>query len=188
MPDVGKKITNTSLEGKTIALETRNYRIISYEKIAPKEAIIISDDYSYLNSFNWFYPILPSAETPISQGTVYPVKQKDLARVIFKEHFDEKTCLVKGEVVCEEIAFSPEQELSARLLVTIKIQQQRKDNTMFSADLIGFAKTSVGTSAEVELEISGPFTLSHPIIIRDEKKIASSATGVLTVKSKLTKK
>ncbi|MBI5778269.1 MAG: hypothetical protein HZA49_02280 [Planctomycetes bacterium] len=187
MPDDGKKTMTTSLEGKTLALESKNYQIISYEKTAPKEAVIISDDYTYVNSLNWFYTCLPGVENAVAIGSSYPIKSNELARVIFKEYYNEKSCVVIGNGVLEEVIKS-RKTLSSRILINVKIKQKTKD-TESSVELIGFCKlVAGGDNPSLELEIAGPFTITKPSVTHDEKKILSSASGNLKIKSRVTLK
>ncbi|MFH1232096.1 MAG: hypothetical protein V1709_11450 [Planctomycetota bacterium] len=195
MPDTGRTLIKTSLEGKTIALECKNYQIFSCEKLAPKEATIIGDDYSYVNSFNWIYFLLPEAGTTLAVGASYPIKQKELGRIIFKEHFNEKSCVISGNGVLEEVTNPPDlgqagvkTDKTARLLITLKITQTKTDNTIFTADLIGFCKISVNSEPALDLEISGPFNITQTNLTSEDKKISSSADGVLKIKSRITLK
>ena len=192
MPDTGQTLTRTSLEEKTLALECKNYQVFSCEKLAPKEATIIKDDYSYVNSFNWIYSLLPDAEITLAVGASYPIKNKELGRIIFREHFNEKSCVISGNGVLEEI-----DKTTARLLITIKIKQTQTDNTVLTADLIGFCKTSTSLTGQVgqvnsepvlDLEISGPFNITQPAFTSEEKKLSPSVDGVLKIKSKITLK
>ena len=184
MPDEGKKTLVTSLEGKTLALDSKNYQIVAYEKIAPKEANIINDDYSYVNSFNWFYACLPGADAAVAVGASYPIKSNELARVIFKGHYNEKSCVVIGNGVLEEVTKS-RKILSARMLISVKIKQKVGD-TESNVELIGFCKlVSGGDAPSLEMEISGPFTITKSPITQDGKKILSSTSGNLRVKSRV---
>lgn len=187
MPGDGKKAMTTSLEGKTLALESKNYQVASYEKIAPKEDIIISDDYPYINSFNWFYACLPGADNAIAIGSSYTIKSNELAKVIFKERYNEKTCVVIGNGVLEEMTRA-RKTLSARILINVKIKQKVND-TESTVELIGFCKlVAGGDTPSLELEITGPFTITKAPITQDGKKILSSANGNLKIKSRVTLK
>jgi hypothetical protein len=184
MPDEGKKAQTSSLEGKTLALESKNYRIVSREKTAPKGEDIINDDYSYVNSFNWFYACLPGADTPVTMGSAYPIKGSELAKLIFKEQYDEKSCVVIGTGVLEEVAKS-RKVLSTRILINLKIKQKTKDLES-GIELIGFCRLVSGSDApSLELEISGPFAFNQESAIHDDQKILSSTSGNLRIKSKV---
>jgi hypothetical protein len=184
MPDDGKKTLAISLEGKTLALESKNYQIIAYEKIAPKEDNIINDDYSYVNSFNWFYACLPGVDSTVAVGASYPIKSDELARVIFKGYYNEKTCVVIGNGVLEEVTKS-RKTLSARMLINVKIKQKVGD-TESNVELIGFCKlVSGGDAPSLEMEISGPFTITKSPITQNGKKILLSTSGNLRVKSRV---
>ncbi|MDI6733041.1 MAG: hypothetical protein QME51_02750 [Planctomycetota bacterium] len=185
MPDEGKKTQSTSLEGKTLSLETKNYQIVSHEKIAPKEVVVIKDDYFYLNALNWFYSCLPNAEDSLEIGASYPLKSKDLAKIIFKEHFNEKFCTITGSGVLEEVTQSPSPSvMTARVLINLKIKQMKED-TKFNVELIGLCKISKGKTQSIELELSGPFTIIQPTFSHEGKKISSSTEGTLRIKSKI---
>jgi len=184
MPDEGKKIISTSLVGKILALESKNYQVVSYEKIAPKEDNIINDDYAYVNSFNWFYACLPGSDNAVAIGSAYPIKGNELAMVIFKGRYDEKSCAVSGNGILEEVVKS-KKTLSARILINVKIRQKIGD-TESSVDLIGFCKlVSGGDEPCLEMEISGPFTITQSPITQDEKEILSSTSGNLRIRSKV---
>lgn len=183
MPDTGRTLIKTSLEGKTLGLECKNYQIASCEKLAPKDAAIISDDYSYVNSFNWVYFLLPDAGTALEVGASYPIKNEELGRIIFREHLNEKSCIIGGNGVLEEVTAD---KTAARLLITLKIKQTKTDNTVLTVDLIGLCKVSIDSEPALDLEISGPFNITQPSLTSEGKKLLSSADGVLKIKSKIT--
>ncbi|HLD35747.1 MAG TPA: hypothetical protein VJC37_03420 [Planctomycetota bacterium] len=184
MPDEGKKTMTISLEGKTLALESRNYQVVAYEKIAPKESNIINDDYAYVNAFNWFYACLPDADASVAIGASYPIKSNELAQVIFKGQYNEKSCVVIGNGVLEEVVKS-KKTLSARMVINVKIKQKVAD-TESSVELIGFCKLVSGSDdSSLEMEISGPFNITKSPVIQGEKTILSSTSGNLRIKSKV---
>lgn len=187
-PDTGRTLIKTSLEGKTLGLECKNYQISSCEKLAPKDASIISNDYSYVNSFNWVYFLLPDAGTTLEVGASYPIKNTKLGRIIFREHFDEKSCVISGNGLLEEVTDIETGKTTARLLITLKIKQTKTDNTVLTIDLIGLCKIPINSEPALDLEISGPFNITQPSLISEGKKLLSSADGVLKIKSKITLK
>ncbi|MFH0887849.1 MAG: hypothetical protein V1871_01415 [Planctomycetota bacterium] len=185
-PDTGRTLIKTSLEGKTLGLECKNYQISSCEKLAPKDATIISDDYSYVNSFNWIYFLLPSAGTTLEVGASYPIKNTELGRIIFGEHFDEKSCVISGNGLLEEVTDIKTNKTTARLLITLKIKQTKKDNAVLTVDLIGLCRIPIDSEPALDLEISGPFNITQSSLISEGKKLLSSVDGVLKIKSKIT--
>lgn len=184
MPDTGRTLTKTSLENKTLALASKNYQICSCEKIAPKKETIISDDYAYVNAFNWVYFLLPEAGTVLEVGASYQVKGKELGKIIFREYFDDKSCVISGTGVLEEVT----DKSTARLLITLKIKQTETDDTVLTADLIGFCKIPINSEPALDLEISGPFNMTLSSLTPEGKKLLSSADGILKIKSKITLK
>jgi hypothetical protein len=188
MPDTGRTSTKISLEEKLLGLECKNYQVFSYEKLAPKDTPIIAADYAYVNAFNWVYFMLPDSETTLTIGASYPIKKKELGRIIFREHFNEKSCLINGNGVLEEVTDIKTDKTSARLLITLKIKQTKPDNTILTADLIGLCKIPINSEPALDLEISGPFNITQNALSPDGKKILSSADGVLKIRSKITLK
>ncbi|MEW6027403.1 MAG: hypothetical protein AB1599_08945, partial [Planctomycetota bacterium] len=186
MPDEGKKAMTTSLEDKTLVLECKNYQVVSCTKTAPKDATVIKDDYGYVNAFNWFYACLPGADNALAIGATYPIKNGELARTIFKDRYNDKTCVVIGNGVLEEVAKS-RKTLFPRILINLKVKQ-KADNTESNVELIGFCKMALSDTPSVEMEIAGPFTITQPAVVQDGKNILSSANGNLRIKTKVTLK
>ncbi|MBI4712563.1 MAG: hypothetical protein HY762_04585 [Planctomycetes bacterium] len=148
---------------------------------------------NYIKPVNWFYPLLPAE--PLTVGATYDIKNKELARILFADQYDEKLCEVSGTGTLEEIV-SAEKLNCARVLLNLKAtRNDPANNTAYTVELDGTYLVSLpGQGAErlVDLNLTGSFLFEQSRSVKTskkkdepEQKVEVSTTGGITIKLKI---
>lgn len=193
VPGQEVKTEKISLEGKTIRIESKDFEVTATEKLAPQDSIIIEVDNNYIKPVNWFYPLLPAE--PLTIGATYEINNKELARILFADQYDDKLCEVSGTGTLEEIV-NAEKLNCARVLLNLKAtRNDPANNTAYTVELDGTYLVSLpGQGAErlVDLSLTGSFSFEQSRSVKTskkkgepEQKVEVSTTGGITIKLKV---
>ncbi|MFA5794589.1 MAG: hypothetical protein WC980_05920 [Candidatus Brocadiia bacterium] len=183
-PGEGRKDESISLEGRTLRLETMDSHITKMEKIAPKDGVIITEDYDYVSALTWFYLLLP--QEPLTIGETYELNSQKVAEIFFRNSYDEKLCKAVGSGTLES---KMDYEGVPCLKTTISLKLTRDDpvnNTTIEIELAGAYIVSIEQKVIVDLDLSGSFVINNTAqAANSKKKVAVKTEGNIITKLKL---
>ncbi|MFH1227120.1 MAG: hypothetical protein V1701_04345 [Planctomycetota bacterium] len=168
IPGEGRKDQVVSLQDRTLRLEAMDYHIVKIDKIAPKDGVIIAEDYDYVSALNWFYLLLP--QEPLAVGQTYPLNSQKVAEIFFRNSYNEKLCKAVGSGTLES---KIEYEGLPCLKTTLSLKLTRddpSDNTVIEYEFSGNYIVSLEKKVIADLELSGSFVLNHTTQAANGKK------------------
>jgi len=154
----GIKTEATSLEGKTLKLETvNNLTKLEETKEEPKDKtteeknIILEKDKVYLTALTECGIILP---TVVKIGDEWKLGN-DIAQVVFKENYDKDLCTAKGEARLEEIVEYRDTRC-AKISFHATLKHSGTEATpVFQAEIDGLIYFALTNSMILSVELSG---------------------------------
>lgn len=185
LPQEGIKRETTSLERKTLMLETVNHQIKVLENLTKENPTILKDDLPYITPLIEFKGVLP--KTMVKEGDTWTIGTRDLGRMIFKNNYDEKKCLIKGEGVFKEIVNYPDGDPGApcaKILLQLMISHDGTETaSILETNLDGICFCSLETGLILFLELRGQFTLKRER--KQDDLITVVTSGNITIRKKL---
>lgn len=185
LPEEGIKNETTSLEGKTLILETTDHQTKILENLTKENPTVLKEHLQYITSLMELKGLLP--KTMVKEGDTWAVDASDLARDIFKADYDEKKCSVEGEGLFEKIVNYPEGEpgvscakISVKLFV---VHEGSETAPSLETNLEGTCFCSLENGLILFLELNGQFTLKKDLQGDETAQVIIS--GDITVRKKV---
>lgn len=185
LPQEGIKNETTSLEGKTLMLETTNHQIKILENLTKENPTVLKKHLPYITSLIEFKGLLP--KTMVREGATWTIDTPDLGRVIFKDDYDAEKCSVKGKGVFEKIVNYPEGAQGtpcARISLELSVSHEGTETVpSLETNLAGTCFCSLENGMILFLELGGNFTLKKDI--QGDETIQVITSGDITIRKKI---
>lgn len=183
-PEKGTKNEATSLQGKTIALETKDNQTTITKILNKENNVVLKEDLPYVTALTEYNNLLPPSAVKV--GDTWQITDAQFGKVIFKEDYEEELCAVEGKATLAELTTYQGLKSAKISIILIATHKQTETAPELSVDLKGSCYYALDKKVIISVDLKGAFTLDKEVTLPNQSTVKIKATGKITLSSQVT--